>query len=202
VRAGVRLLLIDNHDSFTWNLAQYFLELGADLRVELNDAPAARQALFDGPQAVVISPGPGRPEDGGISLEVVRYCSGNGVPLLGVCLGHQVIAQAFGARIVQAPTLMHGKTSLIEHDGTGLFVGLPQPFEATRYHSLVVDPPSLPPGLAVSARTAGGVIMGIRHLARPLWGVQFHPESILTPSGKSLLENFLNLAAAAPAATV
>ena len=196
----MRVLLIDNHDSFTWNLAQYFQELGAKLRVELNDAPAAEQALTDGPDAVVISPGPGRPEDSGITLETVQRCAAGSIPLLGVCLGHQAIAQSFGARIVRAPTLMHGKTSSIEHDGEGLFVGLPDPFVATRYHSLVIDPPSLPACFVVTARTAEGVIMGIRHQSLPLWGVQFHPESILTLAGKALLKNFLTLAQSPPAA--
>ena len=141
----------------------------------------------------MISPGPGRPEESGITLDVVRRCL-DSTPLLGVCLGHQAIAQSFGAEIVQAPTLMHGKTSPIEHDGEGLFAGLPNPFDATRYHSLVVDPPTLPDSLVVTATTAEGVIMGLRHRNRPLWGVQFHPESILTQAGKPLLGNFLSLA--------
>ena len=192
-----RLLLLDNYDSFTWNLAQYLQELGADVRVVLNDQFSvdwiAEQA-FDG---VVISPGPGRPEDAGISLALILALAGR-VPILGVCLGHQAIAQAYGARIVQAPTLMHGKTSRIEHDGTGLFRGLAQPFEATRYHSLVVEPASLSDEFDVTARSADGVIMGIRHRTLPLWGVQFHPESVLTLEGKALLANFLSLASAVP----
>ena len=161
--------------------------------MRLNDALSAEEALAPGPDAVMISPGPGRPEESGITLDVVRACAGR-TPLLGVCLGHQAIAQAFGAEIVQAPTLMHGKTSPIEHDGEGLFVGLPNPFEATRYHSLVVDPPTLPDSFVVSARTAEGVIMGLLHRSWPMWGVQFHPESILTRAGKPLLANFLSLA--------
>ena len=189
----MRVLLIDNHDSFTWNLAQYLLELGADLTVLLNDECCADEALADVPEAVVISPGPGRPENGGITLDVIRRAAGR-IPLLGVCLGHQAIAQSYGASIVQAPTLMHGKTSPIEHDARGLFEGLPNPFEATRYHSLVVDPATMPGVLEVTARTAEGVIMGLRHREHPIWGVQFHPESILTASGKSLLANFLELA--------
>ncbi len=154
---------------------------------------SAERVLEPEPDAVMISPGPGRPEDGGITLEIVRRCDGR-IPLLGVCLGHQAIAQAFGASIVQAPTLMHGKTSRIEHDGKNLYAGLPSPFEATRYHSLVVDPPTLPDSLVVDARTDDGVIMGLRHRSSPMWGVQFHPESILTHAGKPLLANFLSLA--------
>jgi len=193
----VNVLLIDNHDSFTWNLAQYLEELGADLTVCLNDALTAEEALAPGPDAVMISPGPGRPEQSGITLEVVDRCAGR-IPLLGVCLGHQAIAQSFGAEIVQAPTLMHGKTSVIRHDGKALYAGLPNPFEATRYHSLVVDPPTLPDSFVVSATTSDGVIMGLRHRSWPLWGVQFHPESILTRAGKPLLANFLSLARRLP----
>ncbi len=192
-----RLLLLDNYDSFTWNLAQYLQELGADVRVLLNDQFSVDwigEQAFDG---VVISPGPGRPEDAGISLALILALAGR-VPILGVCLGHQAIAQAYGARIVQAPTLMHGKTSRIEHDGTGLFRGLAQPFEATRYHSLVVEPDSLSDEFDVTARSAEGVIMGIQHRTLPLWGVQFHPESVLTLEGKALLANFLSLASAVP----
>ena len=188
----MRVLLIHNYDSFTWNLAQYLEELGVDLAVRLNDALSVDGALTHGADAIMISPGPGRPEESGITLELVRRCAGR-MPLLGVCLGHQAIAQSFGAEIVQAPTLMHGKTSPIEHDGEGLFAGLPNPFDATRYHSLVVDPPTLPDSLVVTATTAEGVIMGLRHRSWPLWGVQFHPESILTPAGKPLLGNFLSL---------
>lgn len=195
----MRVLLIDNHDSFTWNLAQYLEELSVDLTVILNDESGADEALAGAPDAVVISPGPGRPEHGGITLEIVRRCAGR-TPLLGVCLGHQAIAQAWGGSIVRAPTLMHGKTSAIHHDGEGLFAGLPNPFDATRYHSLVVAPDSVPEGFTVTARTADGVIMGMRHASWPLWGVQFHPESILTVAGKPLLRNFLDLAAACPVA--
>jgi len=190
----VRLLLLDNYDSFTWNLAQYLEELGAHLDVRLNDRVDVgwvAQQRFD---ALVISPGPGRPEDAGISLELVRAAAGR-TPLLGVCLGHQAIAQAHGAEIVPAPTLMHGKTSTIVHAGRGLFGGMPPRFEATRYHSLVVDPRTLPPEIAVTARTPDGVVMGLEHRSAPLFGVQFHPESILTPQGKRLLGNFLTLVA-------
>jgi len=185
-----RLLLLDNHDSFTWNLAQYLQELGATVRVELNDALGAAAAAALPVDAVVLSPGPGRPAEAGITLELIARVAGR-LPLLGVCLGHQAIAEAWGARIVRARTLMHGKTSPIVHDGTGLFAGLPQRFPATRYHSLVVDPRTLHADLRVTARTPGGVIMGLAHRRWPVWGVQFHPESILTREGKPLLANFL-----------
>jgi anthranilate synthase component 2 len=187
----MRLLMIDNYDSFTYNLVQYLGELGADVEVVRNDAAGVEELLSRGPAGVVISPGPGRPEDGGVSVECVRACARRGLPLLGVCLGHQAIGVAFGGRIVRAPTLMHGKVSLVEHDGRGIFAGIASPFEATRYHSLVIDAGSLPGELEVSARTADGVIMGVRHRAQPIDGVQFHPESILTRVGKPLLDNFL-----------
>jgi len=188
----MRLLLLDNYDSFTWNLVHYLAEAGADVDVRLNDAVDTNwigAQAFDG---LVLSPGPGRPETSGITLDVVREFAGR-VPLLGVCLGHQAIAQAFGARIVRAATLVHGKTSVIRHDGRGPFRDLPATFAATRYHSLVVDPETVPPGFRVSARTDDGVVMGLCHDEWPLWGVQFHPESILTVEGKPLLENFLGL---------
>ena len=190
----MRLLLLDNYDSFTFNLAQYLQELGAELEVSLSDRLTVEQAGDGGFDAVVISPGPGRPEEAGISLELIRRY-GDRLPILGVCLGHQSIAQAFGAAIVQAPTLMHGKTSEIHHHNQGVFAGLPQPFEATRYHSLTIDPPSLDPAFEITARTADDVIMGIRHREHPLHGVQFHPESILTRPGKQLLGNFLEIVA-------
>ncbi len=189
----MRLLLLDNYDSFTWNLAQYLQEMGVDLDVRLSDrvpVGEVERLAFD---AIMISPGPGRPEEAGISLELIPRIAGR-TPFLGVCLGHQALAQAYGARIVQAPTLMHGKTSPIEHDGSGLFRGLPPGFEATRYHSLIVDPESLPDVFWVNARAAGEEIMAIEHRRHPLYGVQFHPESILTLSGKQLLANFLELA--------
>ncbi len=189
----MRLLLLDNYDSFTWNLAQYLQEMGVDLDVRLSDrvpVGEVERLAFD---AIMISPGPGRPEEAGISLELIPRIAGR-TPLLGVCLGHQALAQVYGARIVQAPTLMHGKTSPIEHDGSGLFRGLPPGFEATRYHSLIVDPESLPDVFRVNARAAGEEIMAIEHRRHPLYGVQFHPESILTLSGKQLLENILELA--------
>jgi anthranilate synthase/aminodeoxychorismate synthase-like glutamine amidotransferase len=189
-----RLLLIDNYDSFTYNLAQYLAELGAGLTVRRNDAinPAGVRSLK--PDAIVISPGPGRPEQSGLSLQLLSEPEPL-APILGVCLGHQCIGAAFGARIVRAGRLMHGKTSPIIHDNRTIFAGLANPFEAMRYHSLVVDPGSVPDCLEVSARTAEGEIMGLRHKSLPLEGVQFHPESILTPDGKSLLKNFLDLVA-------
>jgi len=188
--AAPRLLLVDNYDSFTWNLAQYLEELGGRVDVVLNDRIDPAGMRLAGHDGVVISPGPGRPEDAGISLELLRELD-PAIPLLGVCLGHQVLARALGGRIVRATALMHGKTSVIHHDGSGVFAGLPAAFEATRYHSLVVDEPSLPTVLAINARTADGDVMGLRHLERPWHGVQFHPESILTHAGKRLLANFL-----------
>jgi anthranilate synthase/aminodeoxychorismate synthase-like glutamine amidotransferase len=187
------ILMIDNYDSFTWNLVQYLEELGEEVRVARNDALTCADIETLRPEAIVLSPGPKRPEDAGVTLEIVTRFSGK-VPLLGVCLGHQAIAQAFGGRIVRAPTLMHGKTSPIEHDGRTLFRGLPNPFAATRYHSLVLDPETVPSDLEVSARTPEGVIMGLRHRRHRTEGVQFHPESILTEAGRPLLKNFLELA--------
>jgi len=187
---GARVLLIDNYDSFVYNLVQELGELGADPVVHRNDAIdiAGIEALS--PDAIVISPGPGRPESAGISKEVISTFAGR-IPILGVCLGHQAIGEVYGGRIVSAPTLMHGKTSRIHHDGTGVFAGLPNPFVATRYHSLVIDPPSVPDVLEVTARTSDGVVMGFRHRELAVEGVQFHPESVLTASGPALLENFL-----------
>jgi anthranilate synthase/aminodeoxychorismate synthase-like glutamine amidotransferase len=190
------LLLVDNYDSFTYNLYQYLGELGAETRVVRNDAMTAEEALALRPERIVISPGPGTPDQAGISLELIRRAAGR-VPLLGVCLGHQALGQAFGGRVVRAPTLMHGKTSPIHHDGRTVFAGLPDPFTATRYHSLIVERESVPDCLEVSAWTVGGVVMGLRHRSLPLEGVQFHPESILTPTGKDLLRNFLGMGTAA-----
>ena len=192
----MRVLLLDNYDSFTWNLAHYLEELGAEPHVALHDEVSVDWVKRQGFDAWVISPGPGTPDDGGISLELARAAAGD-TPLLGVCLGHQALAQVYGARIVRAEILMHGKTSEILHDGRELFGTLPSPFEAMRYHSLVVDPASLPPELRVTARTADGVVMGIRHRSRPSFGIQFHPESVLTLAGKALLANFLSIAARA-----
>ncbi|MEK7800047.1 MAG: aminodeoxychorismate/anthranilate synthase component II [Acidobacteriota bacterium] len=184
------IVVIDNYDSFTYNLVQYLQELGAEVEVYRNDRITVEGIAARGPGAIVISPGPKTPDDAGITLEAVRAFSGR-VPILGVCLGHQAIGQAFGGRVVRAPSLMHGKTSLIRHDGKTIFAGLPDPFAATRYHSLVVDPQSVPADLEVSARTEDGVVMGLRHRRHPTEGVQFHPESILTHEGKALLKNFL-----------
>ncbi|HVX20796.1 MAG TPA: aminodeoxychorismate/anthranilate synthase component II [Acidimicrobiales bacterium] len=188
---AVRVLLIDNYDSFVYNLVQELGELGADPVVFRNDAIDVAGIRREKPDAVLISPGPGRPEDAGVSMAVVTELAGE-LPILGVCLGHQVIGQVFGGTVVRAPRLMHGKTSEVLHDGTGLFTGLPRPFVATRYHSLVVAPDSVPDVLEVTATTNDGVIMGLRHRSMPVEGVQFHPESILTPSGPTLLGNFLS----------
>ncbi len=187
----MRLLMIDNYDSFTYNLVQYLGELGADVEVFRNDVASVPELLASAPAGVVISPGPGEPRDAGVSLDMVKACAERDLPLLGVCLGHQSIGEAFGGRIVRARSIMHGKTSLVEHDGRGVFAGLESPFEATRYHSLVVDRGSCPDVLLVSAQTADGEIMGLRHREAPIEGVQFHPESILTRVGKSLLGRFL-----------
>ena len=186
------LLMIDNYDSFTYNLVQYFGELGEDVKVYRNDAidSAGIQSLK--PDLLVISPGPCDPDQAGISLDVVRNFAGK-IPLLGVCLGHQAIGRAFGGDIVRAPELMHGKTSPVMHEDTDLFHGLPNPLAATRYHSLVVSRENLPPELKITARTEDGTIMGLAHTSLPLWGVQFHPESIISQSGHDLLQNFLNL---------
>ena len=187
---GARVLVIDNYDSFVYNLVQELGELGADPVVFRNDAIDVAGIRAEQPDAVLVSPGPGRPEDGGVSLAAIRDLAGE-VPILGVCLGHQCIGQAFGAEIVAAPHLMHGKTSEIHHDGTGLFAGLPNPFVATRYHSLVVRPESVPDELEVTATSRDGVVMGLRHRSLGVEGVQFHPESVLTASGPDLLANFL-----------
>jgi anthranilate synthase/aminodeoxychorismate synthase-like glutamine amidotransferase len=184
------VLMLDNYDSFTWNLVQYLGELGARVDVFRNDAVTVDEIEALRPERIVISPGPGTPDEAGITLEVIRRLAGK-VPLFGVCLGHQAIGQAFGGRVVRAPRLMHGKTSEIHHDGRTIFAGLPSPFVATRYHSLIVERASLPDCLEVTAWTEDGVVMGLRHRQAPIEGVQFHPESILTPAGKQLLRNFL-----------
>ncbi len=187
------LLMIDNYDSFTYNLVQYFGELGEEVVVYRNDAIDIVGIETLKPDKLVISPGPCDPDNAGISVEVVRAFSGR-IPLLGVCLGHQAIGQAFGARIVRASELMHGKTSPVYHFETDLFHGLPNPIEATRYHSLVVEKRSLPPELIVTAHTQDGTIMGLAHVTLPVWGVQFHPESVISQAGHELLQNFLKLA--------
>jgi len=190
---ATRVLLIDNYDSFTYNLVQALGELGAEPVVFRNDAIDIAGIRAEAPDAVIISPGPGRPENSGVSLEVVTELAGE-LALLGVCLGLQCIGQAYGGVVVRAPVLMHGKTSAIFHNGTGVFTDLPNPFEATRYHSLIVERESLPDVLEVTAETADGVIMGLRHRDLGVEGVQFHPESILTPTGPRLLANFLGAA--------
>jgi anthranilate synthase/aminodeoxychorismate synthase-like glutamine amidotransferase len=187
----LRVLVIDSYDSFVYNLVQYLGELGAEPQVVRNDQVTVAEALAMKPDAVLLSPGPGRPEDAGILCEAITAFAEAGVPVLGVCLGHQAIGHVFGATVVRAPWLMHGKTSSIEHEGDGVFAGLPSPLTATRYHSLVIDPATMPDCLQVTAHT-DDVIMGIRHRELPIEGVQFHPESILTESGHDLLRNFLN----------
>jgi anthranilate synthase/aminodeoxychorismate synthase-like glutamine amidotransferase len=185
-----RLLLVDNYDSFTYNLVQAFLVLGAEVLVHRNDVITVDEARSLEPTHLCISPGPGTPADAGISIEMIRAFAGH-VPVLGVCLGHQSIVEALGGDVVRAGRLMHGKVSLVEHDGRGIFSGLPQPFAAGRYHSLIAKPETLPAVLEVSARTAEGEIMGVRHRELAVDGVQFHPESILTPDGPTLMGNFL-----------
>lgn len=192
-----RLFVIDNYDSFTYNLVQELGELGAAVDVARNDAFAIDDVARARPDGIVISPGPGTPHDAGLSNEVITTF-GRSIPLLGVCLGHQCIAQVFGGRVVRAPTLLHGKTSPIHHDGTGVFADLPDPFVATRYHSLVVERDRLPTALEVTAWTADGVIMGVRHRDLPIEGVQFHPESILTTAGMDLLRTFVRRTAPQP----
>jgi len=193
----LRLLLIDNYDSFTYNLVQAFLVLGAEVLVYRNDAIAVEEARALEPTHLCISPGPGTPYDAGVSMDMIRAFVDR-VPVLGVCLGHQSIVEVFGGKVVRAGRLMHGKTSLVHHDGLGLFAGLPQPCEVGRYHSLIAAPELLPPELNVSARTREGEIMGVRHRDLAVEGVQFHPESILTPDGPRLLANFLGRPEAAP----
>ncbi len=193
------VLVIDNYDSFTWNLVQYLGELGADPRVFRNDAITLEEAITLQPEGVVISPGPGRPEAAGVSLDIIAAAPGRW-PLLGVCLGHQAIAHVFGGTVVSAARLMHGKTSAIIHSGRKLFEGLDNPFQATRYHSLIVERATLPRCLRVTAWTPEDEVMGLEHIEHPIWGVQFHPESILTQEGKALLGNFLRATHASPAA--
>jgi anthranilate synthase component 2 len=191
------ILVIDNYDSFTYNLVQYLGELGAEPRVVRNDALDVAGVAALEPERIVISPGPGTPDQAGVSLDVIRRL-GDRTPILGVCLGHQAIGQAFGGIVARAKTQMHGKTSEIRHDGQGVFAGLSNPFTATRYHSLVILPDSVPPDLEVTAWAEDGEIMGVRHRTLPIEGVQFHPESILTLEGKRLLGNFLGAAVARP----
>jgi anthranilate synthase component II len=195
---GPLVLVIDNYDSFVYNLVQYLGELGATPLTHRHDEVSIEEIVGLGPDAILISPGPGRPEDAGVSNDVIRTLAGT-VPILGVCLGHQCIGQVFGGQVVRAPAVMHGKTSLVRHEGTGVLAGLPQPFEATRYHSLVVDPASVPDVLEVTATTDDGTIMALRHRQLAVEGVQFHPESILTSCGRELMANFLGQVSAGTA---
>ena len=185
-----RILVVDNYDSFVFNLVHYLAQLGADVVVRRNDEVSASEPVDGGFEGVLLSPGPGRPEDAGVCVDLVREVAGR-VSVFGVCLGHQAIAVAYGGRVDRAPELLHGKTSQVHHDGAGVLAGLPEPFTATRYHSLAVLAESLPPELDVTARTAGGVVMALRHRDLPLEGVQFHPESVLTEGGHQLLANWL-----------
>ncbi|MEZ4666637.1 MAG: aminodeoxychorismate/anthranilate synthase component II [Anaerolineae bacterium] len=186
------ILVIDNYDSFTYNLVQVMGEMGADLHVERNDQITISEVRAMQPSHIVISPGPGDPDDSGVSLEILREL-GPTTPILGVCLGHQCIGQVYGGVVSRAPHLMHGKTSMVYHEGDGIFEGLPNPFEATRYHSLIVLEETVPHCLSITARTEDGLIMGMKHKQFPVYGVQFHPESILTTHGPSLLKNFLDV---------
>jgi len=186
------ILLIDNYDSFTYNLYQYLCELGAEVRVVRNDEITVSEVEALAPEKLVVSPGPCTPKEAGISVELIERMAGK-LPILGVCLGHQCIGEAFGATVAYAGEIRHGKSSRIEHDGKGVFRGLPNPFEAIRYHSLAIQPESVPECLEVTARSDSGVIMGVRHRRHPIEGVQFHPESIATPIGKDLLHNFLEM---------
>ena len=186
-----RILVIDSYDSFVYNLVQYLGELGGDPIVVRNDEITVDDAIALDPDGVLLSPGPGRPEDGGIICEAIPAFAAAGTPIFGVCLGHQAIGHVFGASVVGAPELMHGKTSQINHDAVGVFAGLPSPLTATRYHSLTLDPDTIPDALAITARSADGVVMGVRHRTLDIEGVQFHPESILTEQGHDLVKNFL-----------
>lgn len=190
--AGVRLLLIDNYDSFTYNLVQGFLVLGADVQVYRNDALTVDEARALAPTHLCISPGPGTPQQAGVSIGMIRAFAGR-IPVFGVCLGHQSIVESFGGQVVRAPRLMHGKTSVIEHDHAGVFAQVASPCEVGRYHSLIAAPESMPPELKVTARTAEGEIMGVRHATLAIEGVQFHPESVLTPLGPAMMRNFLQM---------
>ena len=190
---GARVLVVDNYDSFVYNLVQYLGELGAEPVVHRHDALGIDELRALEPDAVLISPGPGRPESAGVSNEAITAFGAAGIPVLGVCLGHQCIGQVYGGDVVRAERVMHGKTSEVEHDGQGVFAGLPDPFTATRYHSLVVDADSIPDCLEVGATTVDGIVMGLRHRELPIHGVQFHPEAVLTVGGHDIIRNFLHL---------
>ena len=185
-----RVVVIDNYDSFTYNLVQYLLALGCECDVRLNDKTTSAEVAEAAPNGILLSPGPGTPDDAGVTLEIIKALAGK-IPILGVCLGHQSIGQAYGGKVIRAPRLMHGKTSLIEHDGKAIYANIPSPFEATRYHSLIVEEATMPDCLEVTARTREGEIMGLRHKTQPVEGVQYHPESILTEHGKRLIGNWL-----------
>jgi anthranilate synthase/aminodeoxychorismate synthase-like glutamine amidotransferase len=187
------VFVLDNYDSFTFNLVQYMGELGADVVVRRNDELTPKEVEALAPDRILLSPGPCTPQEAGISIDLIRHMAGK-VPILGVCLGHQAIGAAFGGNVIRAPKLMHGKTSQVDHDGKTIFAGITTPMTCTRYHSLIVEEKGLPADLEISARTADGTIMGLRHRTFPVEGVQFHPESVLTSDGKRLIENFLNLA--------
>jgi para-aminobenzoate synthetase component 2 len=192
VSSRPRILLIDNYDSFTYNLVQAFLMLGAEVEVHRNDAISVEEALRREPSHLVISPGPGTPSDAGISMRMIEAFAGR-IPIFGVCLGHQSLVEVFGGKVIRASRLMHGKVSPVQHDGKGVFSGMAQNFQAGRYHSLIAEPSSVPEVLEVTARTAEGEIMGVRHRSLPIEGVQFHPESVLTPEGPVLMGNFLKI---------
>jgi para-aminobenzoate synthetase component 2 len=192
-----RILLIDNYDSFTYNLVQAFLMLGAEVDVHRNDAITVEEALRQGHSHLVISPGPGTPRDAGVSMRMIEAFAGR-IPIFGVCLGHQALVEVFGGRVVRASRLMHGKVSPVQHDGKGVFSGMAQNFQAGRYHSLIAEPSSVPEVLEVTSRTDQGEIMGVRHRTLPIEGVQFHPESVLTPEGPVLMGNFLKTSRGAP----
>ncbi len=194
------ILVVDNYDSFTWNLVHYLRELGAEVRVARNDALTAAEAVASGAAAFLISPGPGRPEEAGVSLDLVAACAEARRPLLGICLGHQAIALHFGGRVERAARPMHGKTCPVAHDGSGLFAGLPSPFVAARYHSLTVTPDSIPDCLIVNGEADDATVQGFRHRDLPIHGVQFHPESVASEHGHRLLDNFVRLSSAGPAA--
>ncbi len=190
-----KILVLDNYDSFTWNIVHYLREAGAAIRVERNDTLTAAEVLASGADGFLISPGPGRPEAAGESLALVAACAEARRPLLGICLGHQAIAMHFGGRVVRAERVVHGKTCAVRHDGSGLFDGLPSPFAAARYHSLTVEPPSVPGCLAVNAEGEDETVQGLRHRSLPIHGVQFHPESVASEQGHELMENFVRIAA-------
>jgi anthranilate synthase component 2 len=188
------IFFVDNYDSFTWNLVQAVGKLDPDIEVARNDRFDPEAMLAKRPTAIIVSPGPGRPERAGRSLEMIAAAERDGIPVLGVCLGHQAIAALHGGRVERAPSPRHGKTSSVRHDGVGIFAGVPNPFDAGRYHSLIVRPESLPASLAVTARSEDGLVMAIAHRSKPVFGVQFHPESVLTPDGEELIANFLQIA--------